>query len=98
MTTNNFRQTGRTTKQLRALKPNALFVWCNGHMAYPKLLAMHLGREDITIVQPDYIKSDKWKGLTFSEVVLDHAYHACNKWNLTFQINLDTIRRKCGDK
>jgi hypothetical protein len=92
------RQTGRTTKQLQALKPNALFVWCNGHMVYPKLLAMHLGREDITIVQPDYVVSDKWKGLHFSEVVLDHAYHSCNKWNLKFQANLIVLKERCRDR
>lgn len=91
------RQSGRTTKQLLALKPNALFVWCNGHMEYIRALAKHLGREDVTLVQPDYVVSDKWKGLWFSEVVLDHAYHACNKWNLQFQNNLILIKERCND-
>lgn len=89
------RQTGRTTKQLQALKPDALFVWCNGHTAYPKELAQKLGREDIKIVSPDYVTSDNWKGLRFSEVVLDHAYHTCNKWNLNFQLKMAELRRRC---
>jgi hypothetical protein len=52
---------------------NALFVWCNGGLQYPKELARRLGREDLEIVSPDYITSDRWRGREFSDVVFDHA-------------------------
>lgn len=98
MRADRYRQTGRTSAQLKALKalkPNALFVWCNGDLYYPEKLAEHLGVKNIRIVKPMFIMDQAWRGLRFSEVVLDHAYHACNRHNATFQEYLAILRSKC---
>lgn len=67
------RRTGETTRQLTDAKLNAIFVWCNHYLEYPKDLARKLGREDIKIVAPSYICGQHFRGLEISELVLDHA-------------------------
>lgn len=49
------RGSGKTTRQLKEAPPRAYFVWCNSKTYYPKKLAQSLGRDDITIVPPDFI-------------------------------------------
>ena len=50
----------------------ALFVWCNGHLEYPKALARHLGREDLYIISPGQLENPKFRGRELSGIVLDH--------------------------
>jgi hypothetical protein len=65
------RRTGRTTKQMQEAPPGAIFVWCNGHLWYPRQLARRLGREDLRIIGPHQI-SPALAGVC-PAVVLDHA-------------------------
>lgn len=51
----------------------ALFVWCNDNLMYPRNLARSIGRTDLRIEGPSWLDSDRWRGLQFSGVVLDHA-------------------------
>ena len=67
------RSTGLTTEQLRHLPLNAYYVWIHSNIGYPKRLVQHLNRPDITIVAPDWLTGDRWRGLRFSYVGIDHA-------------------------
>ena len=49
-TTDLERGTGRTSRQLQAAPPGAVFVWCNDRLAYVRDLARARGREDLKIV------------------------------------------------
>lgn len=44
------RQSGRTTRQLEMAPKNALYVWCNSYLEYPKRLCRQLEREDIKVI------------------------------------------------
>lgn len=61
---------GRTTQQMKAAPKGAIYVWCNNHLHYPRQLSLALGRLDLTIVGPEWLKR---KGYTNTEVVVDHA-------------------------
>ena len=67
------RGTGETTRQMEDAPRNAVFIWCTGHTGYPQMLARKIGREDLNIVTPDWLASDKWRGLELTGLVLDHA-------------------------
>lgn len=66
------RGTGRTTKQMQAAPLNAVFVWCNQHLDYPKKLARRIGRDDLKIVAPNWL-DDRWMGVEILGLVIDHA-------------------------
>ncbi len=70
---------GSTTRQMQAAPKDALFVWVNGHLDYPKMLAKELGREDLKIVAPSFLDYDQWRGIRYSGVVVDHAAHLNDK-------------------
>ena len=67
------RGTGETTRQMQAAPRNAVFIWCAGHTGYPQMLARKIGREDLKIVTPDWLTSDKWRGLELTGLIVDHA-------------------------
>lgn len=67
----SLRGSGRTTAQMRRAPANAVFIWCNVHLDYPRRLAKRLGRDDLTVVSPSWLLNDSW-GIS-REVVLDHA-------------------------
>lgn len=66
------RGTGRTTRQMQKLPQDGIFVWCNGHLAYPKALAQRLNRPDIRVVSPEFIRGDRWQGMEFTALEVDH--------------------------
>ena len=68
------RGTGITTQQMISAPRNAVFVWLNSRLSYPKSLANKIGRGDLEIVPPSFLDSDRWHGRRFSAVVLDHAF------------------------
>ncbi len=68
------RGTGETTRQLKALPLNGIFIWVHGNTYYPKQLCKFIGREDIRVVSPFWIMGDSWRGERFSGFALDHAY------------------------
>lgn len=67
------RGTGETTRQMKAAPNDAVFIWCNGALSYPKHLANQLGRNDLKIVGPEWLTSDRWRGLELTGIVVDHA-------------------------
>ena len=66
------RESGRTSQQIQAAPPQAVFVWCNGYHGYPRALARHLGRSDIRIVSPSWVGSGRSLGCA-DTIVVDHA-------------------------
>lgn len=67
------RGTGRTSEQMKAAPLGSIFVWCNGSLHYPVMLARKLDRRDLHIVGLDWIKSGRWHGRTLDGLVVDHA-------------------------
>lgn len=67
------RNTGRTTEQLKTAPLNAVYVWCNSKLEYPRRLAKTLHRDDIELVGPSYILSTAWRGRGDLRIGLDHA-------------------------
>lgn len=61
-----------TTRQMKAAKPNAVYIWPNAHFTYPRELAKHLGRDDLTIVSPNFFSEYKPYSIR-RQFVLDHA-------------------------
>jgi len=68
------RGTGRTTEQMKNAATGAFYVWCNRDLNYPKRLAQRLGRSDLRVVFPGWLRVG-WRGLALypGDVVLDHA-------------------------
>ena len=66
------RGTGETTRQMEAAPKGAVFVWCNGNADYPRLLARKIGRDDLQIQSPRWLE-ERWRGITLTGVVVDHA-------------------------
>ena len=52
---------------------DAIYVWVNSRLDYPKRLAESIGRNDLQIVTPYWFDSEKWRGRKFSEIIVDHA-------------------------
>lgn len=68
-----FQQIGTTTKQMEIAPKNAIFIWDNNHLIYPKHLARKLKRNDLTIVSKSWITEHNLKGKIFSGIILDHS-------------------------
>lgn len=67
------RGSGITRRAMEAAKPNAIYIWCNGVLSYPKDLARHLGREDLKIYSPSVLEDDRLRGILAPEIIVDHA-------------------------
>jgi len=49
-----------------------VFVWVNHHLDYPRSLARHLDREDLTIVSPGWLEYEgNWVGRTLVGLRVD---------------------------
>lgn len=69
---NNGRGSGRTKKQMLLAPKNAIFVWQNRRLHYPKSLAYFLGRRDLKIVSQEWLGSYRSRGVDLSRIVFDH--------------------------
>jgi hypothetical protein len=68
------RQSGITTKQMKESPINAIFVWCDKDLTYPKLLASYIDRVDLKIVSPGWLEhASNWRGRKISGINTDHA-------------------------
>lgn len=65
------RGSGKTTRAMLKAPKGSVFVWVNHHLDYPKLLARHLGRDDLKIVSPEWIEDQRWAGMNLSGLKLD---------------------------
>ncbi len=69
-----FRGDGTSTKQMKAAVENAVYVWLNADLDYPRHLAKKLNRDDLKIVAPSWLEQRRFVGLELTDVILDHAY------------------------
>ncbi len=68
------RQSGVTTNQMLNAPVSSVYVWVNGHLDYPKLLARKLNRKDLDIVSPSRLDDPHYlRGKMRIEIILDHA-------------------------
>jgi hypothetical protein len=64
---------GRTTRQMQAAPKNAIYIWYNSQLDYPKRVAATVGRADLQIVRPGWLSAQRWRGHKLTGVVVDHA-------------------------
>lgn len=69
----SYRQTGRTTREMQIAPKNAVYVWCNSRIDYPRALARAIGREDLVIRPLSWLTMQSVAGHKFSGIALDHA-------------------------
>ena len=69
----NLRGTGITTRQMKNAPQNAVFVWVNSRLDYPKSLAREIGRNDLEIVSPQWLEGHGYFGRTLNGLIIDHA-------------------------
>lgn len=67
------RRRGRTTQQMILAPEGSIYIWCNKHLDYPKQLARDLGRPDLRIVSPNWVSTDRWVGMEYPALIVDHA-------------------------
>ena len=65
--------TGSTTDQIKNSPQNAIYVWPNSNLFYPRELARHLGRTDIKFLSAHLIRPGSLHMRGAKDVVLDHA-------------------------
>ena len=88
------RGTGETTRQMQVLPIGGLFIWCNQQLDYPKRLAWSIGRDDIEVVSPMYVLDQRWRGMVYTGVAIDHAYIYLNPYNPVFWKYYSLLRVK----
>jgi len=77
-----FRGTGKTTALMKAAPPDAVYIWCNSALEYPKQLAKKIGRADLRIVSPAWLSNRQWMGIELTGLVADHACRFSNdEWH-----------------
>lgn len=64
---------GLTTAKLQELSQGGIFVWGTEDLTYPTALAQFLGRADIQIVGPSWLRTWRWDTQRYTGIVLDHA-------------------------
>jgi hypothetical protein len=63
---------GLTTVKLQELPQGGIFVWGTEDLTYPTALAQFLGRADIQIVGPSWLRN-WWQNQRYTGIVIDHA-------------------------
>lgn len=76
------RRTGETTKIIQSLRNGGIFVWCTKLIAYPKHLAASIGRADVTVVGPEWLEEQRYRGMKLSDIAIDHSAKLTDgQWN-----------------
>lgn len=63
---------GHTTKQILDAPEEAIYVWVNERIYYPKKIANKLGRNDLIIKGPSVLEYGRLRGIN-KPIILDHA-------------------------
>jgi len=67
-------------KQMLDAPKDAVFIWINNDLWYPRQLAHRIKREDLRIKPPTFLE-DHWRGLNLSDIVVDHSAKLTdNQW------------------
>jgi hypothetical protein len=67
------RGNGRTTRQMLFAPRGAHFIWVSNDISYPLALAKKCFREDLRIVGPSWITTEKFRAEVVHGIILDHA-------------------------
>lgn len=67
------RQSGRTLQQMEQAPQNAIFIWPNSRLDYPRNLAKRIGRADLVIISREQISQQYFRGRRVTGVILGHA-------------------------
>ena len=67
------RGNGRTTRQMKAAAPGAIFIWLNENTRIAKSIAVTADRADLKIVGPSWLDDRRWRGLELTGITVDHA-------------------------
>lgn len=88
------RQIGATTQQMKDAPLGATFVWCNGLLHYPVLLAKRLGREDLIVRPLSWLSTpNNFVGQNLTNVIIDHAARLDdNAWESRYYL----VRHGCN--
>lgn len=65
-------RTRRTTQAMRSAPTGAVYVWVHDSLGYPKALAHAIGRDDLIVVGPGWLKDRKYMGLELGGLCMDH--------------------------
>lgn len=63
---------GNTKSQMERAPRGCIFVWCSEDTRYPKQLAGMIGRNDLVLVGPSWLRSEGPRK-TDTPVMVDHA-------------------------
>lgn len=66
-------KSGFTTAQMLAAPQNAIYVWRDAYTHYARSLASHLGRSDLQIRAPEFLRVEGWNGKASGQIVCDHG-------------------------
>jgi hypothetical protein len=77
---------------MMAAPKGAVFIWLSNALEYPKRLAAKHGREDLKVVGPSWLESDKWRGLELYGIILDHAAELTEKQHDLLNIARTRVR------
>lgn len=92
---NTSRGSGNTTRQMKSAPIGTVFVWCNGHIDYPKRLSVSLQRSDLKILRLSVLDHGALtlRGLEFSGLVIDHAAELSEEQLETVSWLLSRVRK-----
>lgn len=68
------RQVGHSTHQMQTAPQGALYIWCNGDLAYPISLARSIGRGDLRFVWSGWLDEAHSMHDLQQKIVIDHAF------------------------
>lgn len=83
---------GTTTRQMQEAPQNAVFIWCNDVLEYPRRVAARIGRTDLKIVGPVWLDDERWRGLEPTSIVADHALILDGNRRVSYQRALIQVR------
>lgn len=76
----------------------AHFVWVNDQLHYPRELAEKIGRDDLKIVSPDFFSKDRWRGIQFTEIVIDHAAYLNDEQHRNYHYAVTAMIRRVDSR
>lgn len=69
------RANGITSMQMLLAPQDAIYIWCNNSLGYPRDLAKYIGRRDLKIYGPSHLGDARLAGHHLTGIVVDHAAH-----------------------
>ena len=81
---------GITANQMVSAPKRAVYIWCTNNLVYPKALARKLGRSDLEIHSPSFLR-ERFRGRRFSGLIIDHSTELSNSEFLNYIVVMSRI-------